>query len=512
MNITDLPLEIILLIGTFIFKEDTIAVASTCRTLRKALASHLWDQLILPARKGSTPVDVNILKEHAHFVHTLTYLTTISQDYTISFPALTSLSFEFPSCPTTFPGTVTPPDGDNYLASIIRRCPRIQNLTLTNAVHFPSVQLWETIFSTLENPRRLAVTRMDPTDSPSMQAFWKACSRFEELELIGFDILTTNDLPATPFPRLKRLTHQPSPYYGDTIGQEGQLAWIMLCPNLAALEWRSSSSPFPSRQLAEAIRQNTWPNLKSFQLTGTNFSDDKSALIVQHLPPLHVFRLANTSLSDLSFDRLQERHFATLRILDLIGCVMFTGEIVLSVLSGCPLLEDLSAPYFTASDLRQSEPTRRSWVCLGLRRLKVYIARDREYPDADQLVFEQLSKLVQLEKLELGEDPLYELDYYVIQDLRSRGALQLRLDSGLDRLAGLKSLCAVEFHGTVQTMGIQEMQWMLENWPELQEVSGELSENSQTHAALKEMLEKRDISNLEPDYFGFTDVKYPFDQ
>lgn len=191
MNIADLPMEILLLLGTFIFKEDIIAIASTCRTLRKAFANHLWDQLILPARRGLTPIDVNILKEHAHFAHTLTYLTTISQDYTISFPSLTSLSFEFPSWPTTFTGTVPPPDRDEYLASIIRLCPRIQNLTLTNAVPCPSVRLWETVFSTLENPRRLSVTRMDPTDNPSMQAFWSACSRFEELELIGFDILTT---------------------------------------------------------------------------------------------------------------------------------------------------------------------------------------------------------------------------------------------------------------------------------------------------------------------------------
>lgn len=496
MNIVDLPMEILLHLGTFIFKEDTIAAASTCRALRKALASLLWDQLILPGRKGFTPVDVNILKKNARFVHTLTYLTTISPNYTIPFPVLTSLSFEFPSWPTTSPGTITPPDRDDYIASIIRLCPGIQNLVLTNAVPCPSVQLWETIFSTLKDPQRLAVTRMDPTDNPSMQAFWRACSRFEELELIGFDILTTNDLPVTPFPRLKRLTHQLNPYYRDSIGQEGQLAWIMCCPNLTALEWRTGNSRFPSRQLVEAIRQNTWPNLESFQLTGANLEEDKSSLIVQHLPPLHVFRLSSRTLSKLSFNQLQQRHFATLRILDLNGCALITSEMVLSVLSGCPLLEDLSAPYFTARDLRQREPARRAWICFGLRRLKVYIIRDREHPHADQLVFEQLSKLVQLEQLELGDDPLRDLNVVLAQNLRSQGALQLRLDSGLDRLAGLKSLFAVEFHGTAQTMRVQEMEWMMENWPELEEVSGKLSRNSQTHALLKEMLEKRDISTF----------------
>ncbi|KAG9068327.1 hypothetical protein KI688_010593 [Linnemannia hyalina] len=419
------------------------------------------------------------------------------EDYTIPFPALTSLSFGFLSWPTAFHGTVPPPDRNDYFASIIRLCPRIQNLTLTNAVHCPSVQLWETIFSTLENPRRLAVTRMDPTDNPSMQAFWKACSRFEELELIGFDILTTNELPATPFPRLKRLTHQLTPYFRHSIGQEGQLTWIMRCPNLTALEWRTSIARFPSRRLVEAIRQNTWPNLESFQLIGTKFKDDKSALILQHLPPLHVLRFPNRYLSELSFGRLQERHFASLSILDLNGCTLFTSEMVLSVLSGCPLLEDLSAPFLTASDLRQSEPARRAWVCLGLTRLKVYITRDREHPDADKLVFEQLSKLVKLEELDIGDDSLYDLNDDLVRDLGSRGALQLRLDSGLDCLAGMKSLYAVEFRGTVQTMRVQEIEWMLENWPELREVSGKLSKNSQTHAILKGIFEKRDICTFD---------------
>ena len=271
----------------------------------------------------------------------------------------------------------------------------------------------------------------------------------------------------------------------------------MRCPNLTALEWRTSITRFPGQRLVEALSQNTWPNLESFQLTGTNFEDEKSALILQHLPPLHVFRLSNILLSELSFGRLQERHFSTLRILDLNGCASFTSEMVLSVLSGCPLLEDLSAPYFAASDLRQSEPARRAWICLGLRRLKVYITRDREHPDADQLVFEQLSKLVQLEELELGDDPLSDLHGDLAKDLRSQGALQLRLDSGLGRLAGLKSLYAVEFHGTAQMMRVQEMEWMVENWPELQEVSGKLSGNSEMHVVLKEMFEKRDISNFD---------------
>ncbi|KAG0297823.1 hypothetical protein BGZ97_004219 [Linnemannia gamsii] len=495
MNIVDLPNEILLTIGTFITKDDIIAAATTCHTLHKALASHLWDQLILPAQQKSIPVDVNILKAHAHFVHCLTYLTTISPDYAIPFPVLTNLAFEFSKWPVTLPGTIPPPDRDSYLASIIRLCPRVKNLTLTNATPCPAVQLWEAVFSTLESPQRLSVTCMDPTDNPSMQAFWRACSRFEELELVGFDILSTNDLPTLLFPRLKSLTQQLSPYYRYTIGHEGHLAWMMRCPNLTALEWRASCSSFPGWELVEAILHNTWPLLDSFELIGTRFEDETSALMLEHLPPLQVFRLPSRHLSELSFDQLQRRHFATLRVLDMNGCGEFTGDMVLSVLSGCPFLEDFSASYFTASGLSKRDPSRRAWVCLGLRRLKVFIAGDWKHPEVDQLVFEQLSKLVQLEELDLGDDPLRDLDGNLRKELRYQGGLQLRLDSGLDRLAGLKNLYAVEFRGTVQTIRVEEIEWMLESWPQLEEVSGELSGNSKTHEVLKEMLEQNGVAN-----------------
>lgn len=495
MNMVDLPIEVIFLIATFIPRNDIIAAASTCRALRKTLTSHLWSQLILPAHQKLIPVDVNILKAHAHFVHSLTYLTTISPVYTISFPVLTNLTFEFTNFPATFPGTFPTLDRDNYLASIILLCPKVQNLTLTNAAPCPSVQLWDAVFSTLESPQRLTVTRMDPTDNISMHAFWRACSRFEELELVGFDILVANDLPTLIIPRLKRLTQQLNGYIGGSIGHEGHLAWIMRCPNLTALEWRTNGRDFPGWQLVDAIRRNTWPHLDSFEIIGTHFEDERSALILEYLPPLQVFRLPSRTLSRLSYGQLQRRHFATLRVLDMDGCHLFTGEMVLSVLSGCPFLEDLSAPYFTASGMWKHEPTRRTWICLGLRRLKVYIARDRKHPDADQLVFEQLSKLVQLEELDLGDDPLCSLEDSRRMELRSRGGLQLHLDSGLGRLAGLKNLFSVGFRGTAQNLRVEEIGWMLKNWPELEEVSGSLSGDSKTHAVLKEMLEQGGVVN-----------------
>ncbi|KAG0259810.1 hypothetical protein BGZ95_004582 [Linnemannia exigua] len=497
MDITHLPEEILLLIGTFINRDDIISAASTCHTLRVALTSLLWNQLVLPTSNGTMPVDANTLRAHAHFIHTLTYRTTVSPDYSITFPVLTDLHFDFPTWPRTFPGTQPPPDRDQYFATIIRLCPRVQNLTFTNAVPSQSVQLWNAISSTVKTPYRLSVTRMDPTGGDSMQAFWSVCTLFEELELIGFDILVSNELPRLLFPRLKRLTQELNPYFGDSIGHAGHLAWMMRCPNLTYLEWRTTNSKFPGLRLEKAIRQITWPKLDSFQLTGACYSDERVATLLQHLPPQHVFRLPSAQLSALSFSRLQERHFSTLRILDMNGCVQFSSSMALAVLCGCPLLEDLSAYYLTVKDMGQLGPARLDWVCLGLKQLKLYIARDPEHPEDDRLIIDQLSKLKQLEQLEFGSEPLVDLDKALKNDLLSRGVLQLNLASGLTCLAGLKNLAVVTFLGTVQRFGVEEIRWMQENWPELQEVSGTLSECPDTCAILREILQESGIGSYE---------------
>ncbi|KAF9117881.1 hypothetical protein BGW39_001708 [Mortierella sp. 14UC] len=497
MYISALPKEVLLLIGAFLDRDDIIAATSTCRALRSDLASFLWSQLVFPAPDGTIPVDANTVKAHAHFIHTLTYRTTISPNYTIDFPVLTDLHFDFPLWPSTFPSTVRPSDPDHYVASIIRLCPRIQNLTLTNVTHLPSYQLWEAVSATVKTPCRLSVTRMGSTDKESVQAFWRACTLFEDLELLNFDLLRSSELSHFSFPRLKRLTQQLIPFYGDSIGHAGHLTWMMRCPNLTFLDWRANSSRFPDSRLVEAIRQGAWPKLDSFQLTGVTYSDEDSATLLRYFPPLSSFRLSSCGLSELSFSQLQERHFSTLCILDMNGCTQFSSNMVLSVLSGCPLLEELSAHYVTVGDMRQLDPARRSWVCLGLKRLFVFVARDPNYLDSDKLFIEQLSKLKQLEVLDFGTGPLSDLDGTLAKDLRSRGVPQLRLDSGLTGLAGLKSIVVVAFHGAVQSLGIKEIQWMKENWPELQELSGILSERPDTCTILKEMLRENGIGSYE---------------
>ncbi|KAG0367510.1 hypothetical protein BGX24_003199, partial [Mortierella sp. AD032] len=151
-------------------------------------------------------------------------------------------------------------------------------------------------------------------------------------------------------------------------------------------------------------------------------------------------------------------------------------------------------------DLRQLEPVRRDWVCLGLQRLEIYIARDPEHPEDDQLIIDQLSKLKQLEQLEFGTKPLLILDNLDSErrdSLQSRGVPQFNLDSGLTRLAGLKNLAVVTFLGAVQSFGVEEIRWMQENWPELQEVSGTLSGCPDTCAVLRGMLEESGIDSYE---------------
>lgn len=85
-------------------------------------------------------------------------------------------------------------------------------------------------------------------------------------------------------------------------------------------------------------------------------------------------------------------HFSTLVKVDLGG--YWNSYPPLDVLCLCPRLEVLKVLDVVADDIAEQGP----WVCQQLRELTYF----RFYQDLEQLVFERLSKLPQLEQLTIG--------------------------------------------------------------------------------------------------------------
>ncbi|KAI8352332.1 hypothetical protein B0O80DRAFT_499630 [Mortierella sp. GBAus27b] len=88
-------------------------------------------------------------------------------------------------------------------------------------------------------------------------------------------------------------------------------------------------------------------------------------------------------------------------------------------------------------------------------------------------VYDRLARLVNLEELWLGNGTLlpsaclpYEERYFQVN------CLELSLDSGLEKLAGLKSLRELNVWGMDHNIRLKEAQWMTKHWPQLEALYG----------------------------------------
>ncbi|KAF9344207.1 hypothetical protein BGX26_004653 [Mortierella sp. AD094] len=134
------------------------------------------------------------------------------------------------------------------------------------------------------------------------------------------------------------------------------------------------------------------------------------------------------------------------------------------------------------------------WACeVSLRELRVMIVNIprpdlggryttivEEYLGQGQVmqnqVYERIARFVNLEVLWLGNDPsieIYRYGYYGTQSREHQcGCLEMSLESGLEKLAGLKSLRELNVSYMCQRIGPKEVEWMARHWPSLQRIYG----------------------------------------
>jgi hypothetical protein len=94
--------------------------------------------------------------------------------------------------------------------------------------------------------------------------------------------------------------------------------------------------------------------------------------------------------------------------------------------------------------------------------------------DMQTRVYDRLARLTHLEELCLG--PEYE-------PWNQFECLEMSLESGLHKLAGLKRLKELKVLSIRTRIGVKEVQWMIEQWPELRGLYGLLEEHSDKEAA-----------------------------
>ncbi|KAF8924331.1 hypothetical protein BGZ58_001917 [Dissophora ornata] len=170
-------------------------------------------------------------------------------------------------------------------------------------------------------------------------------------------------------------------------------------------------------------------------------------------------------------------HFAMVRKLEL-SDGRVTSEMVQEILTSCPLLEVLSAPWLRSEDFLNGRP----WVCTDLRRLEVDLVL-RDIDRVRPLILERLSQLTHLNHLLLGMFPV---------DDDGNDVITPGLEDHFEMLA---ILCDREHFSVCAIVNFmeKEVEWMLRGWREWTHFEGHLNMDPKIDAALRQRLRDHGI-------------------
>ncbi|KAG0077603.1 hypothetical protein BGZ90_006876 [Linnemannia elongata] len=283
----------------------------------------------------------------------------------------------------------------------------------------------------------------------------------------------------TSLHNLRRLYFAGSGDVGSTMFHRSNISGHLICDiwrRLEEIEHAGGDRPWFNAAVEEDL------SLEEF-----GWNDDETArLFFSHLGPLKHLRMTRGNLGPRSFDLLRERHFDSLRTFCVENYRNVTSEMMLGVLQNCSQLEVFEARRMPLLDLRANPGP---WTCLGLRRFRVILETDPADPEVDRMFFEQLSRLTNLEVFDISWPFLKGVAW---EDPQQPAPL-LRLDRGLGQLSTLIQLRTVNVESTGQELSIEDVEWMLEHWPLLTRLSGQLSSDTDIEERLSGLLVDRRV-------------------
>lgn len=505
-GLIDLPEELLAIIASSLSKRDLTQLVSSCCQFSQSssLLAHLWKEISLqsdfPYRynnlgdrtyrpRKEVRVSAGRLNQYARFVQSLSLLGPFRAEYyQIAFPRLHKLHLSHDwnySSPDGKAGDAMEAEQQVNNAELVRRNPNIKELCIRLQYARPPSDFWEAIYSTLQDPIRLHLEDVKELKGADVvDSFWKACTLFEEIESKGRDMDVSELLPKLSFPRLKRLVFRSTDWQRNGFYPFLHLDWFKQCPNLTKLHWELFYASFPLEAWAQAMERKTWLDLEDLSLKELAAEDDEDlAVMFAHLPPLRCFTLQSRAFGQQAFLALQNRLFASIRVLDMSRTYQFTSPMALNTLEQCVHLVDFRAVAINAEDLRNP------WVCEGLKNLQVFFVTVTE--SSNDLAFHRLSAMSRLEVCSFSLSTfLSEEDRMNIVIPEAAYPLQWKLGLGLERLVLLKRLRMIEFEDAAQKdMGVSELVWLKENLPALEQVWGMFSKDEKKCEELERFAE-----------------------
>ncbi|KAG0045379.1 hypothetical protein BGZ83_009413 [Gryganskiella cystojenkinii] len=164
--------------------------------------------------------------------------------------------------------------------------------------------------------------------------------------------------------------------------------------------------------------------LETICLPGMEFDLEDFEILVAILTRLTELDLSDTNFGDSEWQSLRKhpRHLGTLRVVVLEGCLdLLSSGFLQDMLCSLPALDVFKADTIVDTDTLNDC---RTWVCLGLRELKITI--ELKEPSSLQMFQYRISKLIKLEKCLLYRP--------------TSGSFRMTLEGGLDKLKTLRRL------------------------------------------------------------------------
>jgi len=259
------------------------------------------------------------------------------------------------------------------------------------------------------------------------------------------------------------------------------------CTQVEVLEARINGAV---QVLAQAM-MTYMPRLTNIHLEGEG--SDVATLLSASKKGWKSVRLGTDGRSEREVMEALEKHFPTLESFGVSDLRSFPSEDAVHLLRSCPHLQTYinSRTYKTLdimvfTDRDPNAGSLRPWKCeRTLKELRVFLSnlpRTMEFPEEAWFIqrseiqhgiYDRLARLTQLEVFQLGGYIDWMGDEY----------LEMTLESGLHKLAGLKKLKELYIGITCAKIGIKEVQWMVKNWPRICVIDGLVGDGDNEKAA-----------------------------
>ncbi|KAF8984505.1 hypothetical protein BGZ46_007872 [Entomortierella lignicola] len=463
---------------------DYVHCIQVCKDWKSQLESLLWKQVefsgdeVIGRRNGfllNPPLE--ILHKHLGKVESLRFMDGLTPNLSMLFCMnLTKLHVSMYS---------------NYgsstciLSFFLLRNFGLTDVTLQNCRFTHDSKLWENLCEQYRI-KKLTLSEV-ATPRAGMDDFRALVSSLDELVLDATIFPDGEDYtwPDSKFENTQRLVLDQ--VFGIT--PKEQVGMIGACPKLKDLRWfipkfdDEDEDELALHQQAmdefvSLVEAGSFPSLEILRIIYFLVSDADIARVINNMQRVTTLNLIGSDFGDISFQALQ-RHWTTLETLGVSLCKNVTSAQIQKILASCPNLRVLTGDDILAEDIINGQP----WVCTSLKELIINIQFSPTAEKSDHMaVFESISALKKLELLNITG-----------YSGRKIVPLNLSLEYGLEKLAGLTCLLQLCFQHSEQNIEMEEIDWMLEHWKSLEGVRGRPNGNEDVNEAIMEKLKSNKV-------------------